>query len=67
MPSTGTPEPGGLSWYQALEGLENVMRDRTVIGVDVVELAPKPGMHASDFIAAKLVYKIMDLIVKNSS
>jgi agmatinase len=67
MPSTGTPEPGGLSWYQALEGLENVMRDRTVIGADVVELAPKPGMHASDFIAAKLVYKIMDLIVKNSS
>lgn len=65
MPSTGTPEPGGLTWYQALEGLENVMKGRNVIGADVVELAPILGSHASDFTAAKLVYKLMDLIQKN--
>lgn len=67
MPSTGTPEPGGLSWYQALEGLENAMKGRNVIGADVVELAPKPGLIASDFTAAKLVYKIMDLILTQRS
>jgi agmatinase len=65
MPSTGTPEPGGLNWYQALDGLENVMQGRKVIGADVVELAPVLGFHSSDFTAAKLVYKIMDLILKN--
>ncbi len=65
MPSTGTPEPGGLNWYQAIEGLQNAMKRRTVIGADVVELAPIPGFHAPDFTAAKLVYKLMDLILKN--
>jgi len=65
VPSTGTPEPGGLNWYQAIEGLEKAMQGRQVVGADVVELAPRPLDHASDFIAAKLVYKIMDLITKN--
>jgi|TARA_B110000467_G_C18333532_1_gene495419 agmatinase len=65
MPSTGTPEPGGLSWYQALDGLENVMKGRNVIGADIVELAPVLRFHSSDFTAAKLVYKMMDLILKN--
>jgi len=65
LPSTGTPEPGGLNWYQAIEGLENVMKGRKVIGADVVELAPVPSQHASDFITAKLVYKMMDLISKS--
>ena len=65
LPSTGTPEPGGLNWYQAIEGLEKVIQGRTVIGADVVELAPTENHHASEFIAAKLVYKIMDLILKS--
>jgi agmatinase len=65
VPCTGTPEPGGLNWYQAIEGLENAMKGRKVIGADVVELAPLPSQHASDFITAKLVYKMMDLILKN--
>ena len=63
MPSAGTPEPGGLSWYQAIEGLEKAIGNRRVIGADVVELAPVPGFHGSDFTAAKLVYKLMDLIL----
>jgi agmatinase len=63
--ATGTPEPGGLSWYQAMEILETVMKGRTVIGFDVVELAPVPGHHASDFAAARLVYNIMGLIDRN--
>lgn len=65
IPSTGTPEPGGLGWYQAIEGLDKVMRGRTVLGADIVELAPVAKMHSSDFITAKLVYKMMDLILKN--
>ncbi len=59
MPATGTPEPGGLSWYQALEILRAVTRTYPVVGADVVELAPIPGMVAPDFLAAKLAYKII--------
>ena len=59
MPSTGTPEPGGGDWYRTLAFLRRVFRERTVIGCDVVELAPTPGLHAPDFVAAKLVYKMI--------
>lgn len=59
MPSTGTPEPDGLTWRQLLCILKAVSRKCTVRGVDVVELAPIPGMVAPDFLAAKLIYRIM--------
>jgi agmatinase len=59
MPSTGTPEPGGGSWYPTLRFLRRVFREREVVAADVVELAPTPGLHAPDFVAAKLVYKIL--------
>lgn len=59
MPSTGTPEPGGGDWYRTLAFLRRVFREREVIGCDVVELAPTPGLHAPDFVAAKLVYKML--------
>lgn len=59
MPATGTPEPGGGSWYPTLELLERVFRERQVVGCDVVELAPIPGLVAPDFLAAKLVYKLV--------
>ena len=59
MPSTGTPEPGGGTWYPTLELLNRVFRERTVVGADVVELAPIPGLVAPDFLAAKLVYKLI--------
>ncbi len=62
MPSTGTPEPGGLQWYQTMEILKAVAKNRKIIGADVVELAPIKGLHAPDFVAAKLVYKIIGYI-----
>lgn len=65
MPATGTPVPGGLGWYQALELARNALRGRTVIGFDVVELAPVPSLHAADFTAARLVYALMGLVERN--
>lgn len=59
MPSTGTPEPGGLLWEQGIELLDNVFRKTNVIGADIVELAPIPGIIAPDFLAAKLAYEII--------
>lgn len=59
MPSTGTPEPGGLSWYEMLMLLRATMERRTVVGCDVVELSPLPGLIAPNFLCAKLIYKIL--------
>ncbi len=59
MPSTGTPEPGGGSWYPTLRLLERVFREKTVVGCDVVELAPLPNVVAPDVLAAKLAYKLI--------
>jgi agmatinase len=64
MPSTGTPEPGGINWFQALEMLRLVCERKTIIGFDVVELAPIEHLPAPDFLAAKLVYKIMAYMSK---
>ncbi|MFQ5678181.1 MAG: agmatinase [Gemmatimonadota bacterium] len=59
VPATGTPEPGGGDWWQALELLAPVFRERNVVGADVVELAPREGEAASATVAAKLVYKMI--------
>ena len=59
MPSTGTPEPGGLLWYQTLKFLKKVFEKKNVVGFDVVELAPIDNLVAPDFLAAKLVYKMI--------
>jgi agmatinase len=59
MPSCSTPEPGGLEWYQAMEILKAIASKKNIIGADVVELAPIQNLHAPDFLAAKLVYKII--------
>lgn len=59
MPSVGTPEPGGLLWYPVLELIREVTQQKQIVGFDVVELAPLPGLVAPDFLAAKLVYKII--------
>jgi agmatinase len=59
MPSVGTPEPGGISWERMLEIARTVCAHAAEVPVfDVVELAPIPGFRASDFLAAKLVYKL---------
>jgi agmatinase len=59
MPATGTPEPGGLSWYEALALLRATIERRRVVACDVVELSPLPGIMAPNFLCAKLVYKIL--------
>jgi N1-aminopropylagmatine ureohydrolase len=59
VPSTGTPEPGGLGWYPVLQLLRRVFASRRVLAADVVELAPIPGLRAPDFLVAKLVYKMI--------
>ena len=59
MPATGTPVPGGLSWHHATRLLRKVGAARKVIGADITELAPIPGMHAPDFLAARLAFKII--------
>lgn len=61
IPSTGTPEPGGLNWYQVLEIIKILINNRNVIGLDVVELAPNIQGH-SEFIIAKLIYKFIGYI-----
>ncbi len=59
MPSTGTPEPGGLLWYGVLDLLKAVCRLRTVVGFDVVEMCPVATNWGPDFMAAKLIYKLL--------
>ncbi|MEO5897725.1 MAG: agmatinase [Vicinamibacterales bacterium] len=59
MPSTGTPEPGGLSWYEMLALLRAVITNRTVVACDIVELSPIPGLMAPNFLCAKLIYKML--------
>jgi agmatinase len=59
MPSTGTPEPGGLLWYDVLALLKAVSDDRDIVGFDVVELCPNERNKAPDFLAAKLLYKLL--------
>ena len=62
MPAVGTPEPGGIGWYETLDLLREVSKDRKIVGFDVVELCPIAGQVASDFLAAKLVYRLLGYI-----
>lgn len=59
LPSTGTPEPGGLLWYETLEFLRKVFEQKNVVGFDIVELCPNDVEKSSDFLAAKLYYKML--------
>ncbi|MFC4096095.1 agmatinase [Euzebyella saccharophila] len=59
LPSTGTPEPGGLFWYETLEFLKQVFEEKNVVGFDIVELCPNTNDKSSDFLAAKLYYKML--------
>jgi agmatinase len=65
VPATGTPEPDGLTWQEAVSAIRIVTQYAgRILGADCVELAPVPGHHASEFITAKLIYKTMNLIMK---
>lgn len=62
IPSTGTPEPGGMFWYEVLDILKGVCQTKNVVGFDVVELAPRKGEIAPDFTIAKLIYKVIGFL-----
>jgi agmatinase len=62
MPGVGTPEPGGIGWYEMLDLLREVAKDKKIVGFDVVELRPLGDNVSSDFLAAKLVYRLLGYI-----
>lgn len=64
MPAVGTPEPGGLGWYETLNLLREVAAQREVVGFDVVELCPLPGNPASDYCAARLIFKLLAYVLQ---
>lgn len=64
VPAVGTPEPGGLNWYEVLEVLRYVTAQKRVVGFDVVELCPLKGSIVSDFLSAKLIYKLIGYIFR---
>ena len=59
LAATGTPEPGGLHYFQVLHFLRPLFERFNVVGCDIVELCPKPNLHASDYLAARLAYQLM--------
>lgn len=65
FPSTGTPVPGGLAWYQTLALFECVAKQRNIIGFDVTEFAPIEDFHCYEFSAAVLTYKMMGIVERN--
>lgn len=66
-PSTGTPEPGGLLWYETLEFLNKIFESKNVVGFDIVELCPNKIDRSSDFLAAKLYYKMLSYKFRKDS
>ena len=64
LPATGTPEPGGLDWFEAVDLLKAVAERSRIVGFDIVELAPIAGQVASDFLAARLTYRLLGLALK---
>jgi agmatinase len=62
MPSTGTPEPGGLNWYHVVDFIKLVVKNKNVVGFDIMELCPNKTNKAPDFLAAKLYYKILSYV-----
>jgi agmatinase len=66
LPATGTPEPGGLDWFEVVDLLKAVADRARIVGMDVVELAPMPGQVASDFLAARLTYRMIGLATQEA-
>ena len=63
MPSVSTPVPGGLGWYEVLDLIEALAKNKNIVGADIVELCPIPGLIAPNILAAKLTYKIISYIL----
>lgn len=62
LPSTGTPEPGGMTWTQIFDLIWAVYKHSNIVGFDIVELAPNAAAPASDFVAARLLYQMLSVI-----
>lgn len=67
MPATGTPEPGGLFWDDVIHIISTVASQSKIVGADIVELAPYAGLHACDFLAAKLGYRVLTAAMDSAS
>ncbi len=65
-PGTGTPEPGGLDWYQVTDLLEAVAKARRIVAADCVEVRPLPPNTVTEFLAAKLIYRLMGLVERHA-
>lgn len=65
IPATGTPEPGGIGWYDCLDLIRTVAENSRVVAFDCVELSPTPGSQASNFATAKLVYKTLNYVMRS--
>ena len=65
MPAVGTPEPGGLNWFETIQFLKLLSERKKIVSFDVVELCPQAGNVAPDFLAAKLIYRIMGYIAES--
>jgi len=59
MPSVGTPEPGGLDWWEVLKLIKNVFKEKKVLGIDIVEFSPIPGIIFPEYLVSRLIYKII--------
>lgn len=62
MPSVGAPEPGGMGWYEFLKAIRGIITDKKVVGFDVVELCPIKDIVGPDFMAARLIYKMLGYV-----
>lgn len=67
VPATGTPEPDGLTWNEALDLVRVISENATIAGIDCVELAPAAGQHAADFAVAKLLYKVITYAMRSQA
>jgi len=67
FPSTGTPEPGGLDWYDVINIIAHVIQKKRIVGLDVNELLPNPSNKAPDFLAAKLIYRTLSMLYAKES
>ena len=63
MPAVGTPEPGGIGWYEFLSLVRRVAENRRIIGLDLVEFCPRPGVEHCDVIAARLLYRVIGYVL----
>ena len=66
MPGTGTPQPGGFMWYEALKFFKKICEKKEIVGLDIMEVSPIKNSHITEFAAAKFIYRMMGYIKKGN-